>query len=98
MLGYKNNAGDFQYKKLAITCSREVRSYIMNRNGGYIFVGLCRCKAYDRLFVPQCFHCNEFNHFANTCPNKKTLQNAEKALINTRQKPAGQNSLNSSIL
>ena len=42
----------------------------MNRNGGYIFVILCRCKVYDRYFVPQCFHCSGFNHFANNCRNK----------------------------
>ena len=66
----KNNAGDIQHKKAAIKCSPEIRSYIMNRNGGFIFVGLCRCKVYDRYFVPQCFHCYGFNHFANNCPNK----------------------------
>ena len=42
----------------------------MNWNGGYIFVGLCSCKVYDRYFVPQCFHCYRFNHFADDCPNK----------------------------
>ena len=26
-----------------------------NRNGGYFFVGLCRCKACAIYFVPQCF-------------------------------------------
>ena len=66
----KNNAGDIQHKKLAIKCSPEVHSDIMIRNGGYIFVSLCRCKAHYRYFVPQCFHCNELNHFANTCPKK----------------------------
>ena len=70
MLGYKNNAGDIQYKKLAIKFSPEVRSYIKNRIGVYIFVGFFKCEAYDRYFVPQCFHSNEFNHFANNCPNK----------------------------
>ena len=62
--------GCIQYKKVSIKCSPDIRSYIMNRNGGYIFVGLFKCKVYDRYFVPQCFHCNEFNHFANPYPNK----------------------------
>ena len=66
----KIKAGGIQHKKAPIECSPEIRSYIMIRNGGYICVGLCRCKVYVRYFVPLCFHCNEFNHYANTCPNK----------------------------
>ena len=42
----------------------------MNRKEGYIFVGSLRCKVYERYFISQCFHCNEFNPFDNTCPNK----------------------------
>ena len=66
----KTNAGDIQHKKSVIKCSPEIRPYIMNRSGGYIFVGLCWCKVYDRYFVPQRFHCYGFNHFANNCPNR----------------------------
>ena len=40
----KNNTVDIQHKQVAIKCSAENRSYIMNTIGGYIFVGLCRCK------------------------------------------------------
>ena len=40
----------------------------MNRNGGYLFEGLCRRRVYDRKFFPQCFHCYGFNHFAENCP------------------------------
>ena len=42
----------------------------MNMNGDCSFVSLGSCKVYDRYFVPQCFHCNEFKHFTSTCPNK----------------------------
>ena len=54
----------------AIKYSPEISSYIMNRNGGYIFVGLCMCKVNDRHSVPQCFHYYKFNHTTNNCPNK----------------------------
>ena len=37
---------------------------------GYIFMGLCRCKVYDRHFVPQCSQCYGFDQFAYNCPNK----------------------------
>ena len=74
----KNNEGDIQHKKVAIECSPEIRSYFVNKNGGYIFVGMCRCKVYDRYFVPQCFHCYGFNHFANNCPNKSTSGKCSK--------------------
>ena len=66
----KNSTGDIQYKKVAIKCSPEISSNIMNRNGGYIFVGLCKCKVYNRYFVPQLFHCYQYNHFSNNFPNK----------------------------
>ena len=66
----KNTEGDIQHKKFAIKSSPEIRSYIMNMNVCYIFIGLCRCKVHDIFFDPQCFRCNEFIHFANICPNK----------------------------
>ena len=61
-----------------LSVSQEISSYIMNRNEGYIFVGLCRCKVYDRYFVPQCFHCYGFNHFADNCPNKNNPARCSK--------------------
>ena len=53
-----------QYKK---SCCQMFTIY---RNGGYIFVGLCKCKVYDRYFLPQCFYCSVFNHFFLNFPNK----------------------------
>ena len=67
MLEYKNNAGDVQCKEVAIKCSPEICSYIMNRNGGYIFVGLCGFKVYDRCFVSQCFHRYEYKSKPTNC-------------------------------
>ena len=66
----KNNAGVMQSKKAAIKCSPEIRSYILNRNGGYIYLGLSRCEVYDRFYVARCYNCCGFNHFANDYPHK----------------------------
>ena len=58
------------YKSVVLKCSAKVRNYVMNSNGGYIYIELVRCKAYDRFFVPQCYHCSALNHIAKNCPNK----------------------------
>ena len=80
----KNSAGITQYNKIAIKCSPEIRTYIAIRNGGYVFVGLCRCKVYDRYFVPPCFHCYEYNNFSNKSPNKSKPAKYGKCAGSTR--------------
>ena len=35
----KNHVGNIQHKRAAIKSSPKIRSYIMNRNGDYIFCG-----------------------------------------------------------
>ena len=57
-------------KKLVVKVSAKIRNYIMSVNEGYLYVGLVRCKVYDRLIVPQCYHCYEFYHFSQNCPKK----------------------------
>ena len=47
----------------------EIRSEIVN-SGNYVYVGLKRCKAYDRFWVVQCYHCQGFGHISSSCPKK----------------------------
>ena len=57
-------------KKFAVRCSPKIREYVMNTNGGYLYLNMCRSKVYDRFFVTQCYHCQSFNHIASKCPDK----------------------------
>ena len=57
------------HKIAVLKMAPEIRAAV-NRVGGYIFVGLARCKAYDRFWVIQCFHCQGFSHIASKCPKK----------------------------
>lgn len=64
--------GDRVQSRIAVLkVSPEIRSVIMN-NGGYIFLDLVRCKAYDRFWITQCFHCQKFGHMASDCPRKES--------------------------
>lgn len=40
-------------------------------NGGYVYIGMSRCRIYDRYWVTQCYHCQGFGHIARDCPNKE---------------------------
>ena len=66
----KNEKGQIIGKKLAVKVSPSIRNYIINHNKGYLYLNLFRCKVYDRLMVLQCYHCYEYHHIANNCPNK----------------------------
>ena len=57
------------YKIAVLKMSPEIRSEIA-KNSNYIYVGLGRCKAYDRFWVSQCFHCQGFGHKSSACPKK----------------------------
>ena len=58
-----------EHKVAVLRVAPEIRAAI-NRTGGYVYVGLTRCKAYDRFWVTQCFHCQRFGHVADKCPSK----------------------------
>ena len=58
-----------EYKHAVIKMSPEIRSLIANRNG-QIYVGLSSCKAYDRFWVTQCYHCQGFGHVSSKCSKK----------------------------
>ena len=66
----KNRSDKIVARKIAIKCSPRIRNYIMKRCDGYVYINLVRCKTYDRFFVPQCYHCQRYNHFSKDCPNK----------------------------
>ena len=47
----------------------EIRSEIVS-SGGRVFVGLARCRVYDRVWVRQCYHCQGFSHNADNCSKR----------------------------
>ena len=70
----KNRPGSSRYKNVLVKCSPEIRNHVIKNNDGYLYVGLTSCKTFDHFFVPQCFHCYKFNHFARDCPDKDKPQ------------------------
>ena len=58
-----------EYKYAVIKMSPDIRAAIL-RQECHVFVGLNRCRAYDRFWVTQCFHCQQFGHMASGCPKK----------------------------
>ena len=56
-------------KVAVLKMAPEIRAAVTDA-GGYIYVGLSRCRAYDRFWVTQCFHCQKFGHIASKCPYK----------------------------
>lgn len=56
-------------KVAVLKMAPEIRAAV-NDAGGYIYIGLSRCRAYDRFWVTQCFHCQKFSHISSKCPFK----------------------------
>lgn len=56
-------------KTAVLKMAPEIRSEII-KNDGYVFVGLNRCKAYDRFWAMKCGHCQGFGHKTADCPKK----------------------------
>ena len=52
-----------------IKFSPQIRKHIKKVNDGCIYVGLSRCKSFDHFFVPKCYRCYKFNHFAGESPD-----------------------------
>ena len=66
----KDHSDNLVARKLAVRCSPRIRNHIIDKCKGYIYINLLRCKVFDRFYVPQCFHCQRYNHFSNSCPDK----------------------------
>ena len=56
-------------KTAVIKMSPEIRTSI-ERDSSRVYVGLSRCRAYDRFWVTQCYHCQKFGHIASKCQKK----------------------------
>ena len=56
-------------KTVIFKMAPEVRKEIVNA-GGYMYVGLSHCRAFDRVWVRQCYHCQGFSHNADRCKKK----------------------------
>ena len=56
-------------KTVILKMAPEIRKEIVNA-GGYIYVGLSHCRAFDRVWVRQCYHCQGFLHNAEVCKKK----------------------------
>ena len=59
--------GDSDTRCAVVKMSPEIRNSI-DKAGGYVYVGLSRCRAHDRFWVTQCYHCQKFGHLASGCP------------------------------
>lgn len=66
LLFTRQRSEDAQTKVAIIKMSPEIRSAIVDE-GGSVFVGLTRCKSYDRFWVTQCYHCQGFGHSKDRC-------------------------------
>ena len=69
----------------------------MKDNDGYVYAGLSRCKSFDHSFVPQCYHCYQFNNFAGECPDKDMPATYGKCAGRHKTKDCNRNSLNKCI-
>ena len=66
LLFVKDRASD---KLVVFKMSPDIRNFIV-RAQGYLYVGLSRCRAYDRFWITQCYHCLKFGHIAARCGRK----------------------------
>lgn len=56
-------------KTVILKMAPEIRKEIVNA-GGFLYVGLSHCRAFDRVWVRQCYHCQGFSHNADGCKKK----------------------------
>ena len=57
-------------EKYQVFCSvsNDFRKLLKNNNDKVMF-GLNSCKVYDQHNVKRCFNCQNFGHYASSCPN-----------------------------
>ena len=79
-------AREREYSKTVILkMAPEIRKEIVNA-GGYIYVGLSHCRAFDRVWVRQCYHCQGFSHNADGCKKKNEAPKCSFCASNHRSK------------
>ena len=60
-------------KTVVLKVSPEILACVEKKDW-YIYVGLSRCKTYDRFWVNQCYHCQQFGQKAALCQSKDDLE------------------------
>ena len=68
LLFTKAKSENDHYKVAVLKMAPEIRALV--GRSGYIYIGLSRCKAYDRFWVTQCYHCQGYGHLSSECPKK----------------------------
>ena len=69
LLFTKSKSDNDRFKVAVLKMAPEIRTLVRG-GGGYIFIGLSRCSAYDRFWVKQCYHCQTYGHVSSDCPKK----------------------------
>ena len=69
LLFTKTKSENDRHKVAVLKMAPEIRSLV--GRSGYIYIGLSRCKAYDRFWVKQCYHCQGYGHLSSECPKKR---------------------------
>lgn len=68
---FSKKVGEF-VKTVVVSVSPKIRDAIMT--DGFLFIGLRRCKVYDRYWVTRCSHCLSYNHSTASCHNQADLK------------------------
>lgn len=63
---FTKNAGE-SMKTVIMSVTPQIRDIIMKN--GFLYIGLRRCRTYDRYWVTRCAHCLGFNHKTSECRN-----------------------------
>ena len=78
----KSESVEFTMKSAAIKCSPKIHHYLLDTCQGFVYLGMMRCKVYDRLYVVQCHHCGCFNHVSKKRPDKNKRPVCGKCALN----------------
>jgi hypothetical protein len=63
-----SRATENEVKTVVLKMAPEIRSTISDI-GGFVHIGMVRCRAYDRFWVTRCYHCQKYGHISSKCPN-----------------------------
>lgn len=54
-------------KTVVLSVTPQIRDEIVQN--GFVYIGLRRCRVFDRFWVTRCYNCFGFNHKSNECRN-----------------------------